>query len=90
MAGITLKEGLNERNISLTPIAPVMATLQGIVSDSSTGARIAEALVQLLDAAGAVIASDYSDSQGVYIIANVNPGTYRLVCRKEGYQTKEI
>lgn len=85
MATVTLKSGLNEANIKLTPIAPapLPAHLAGTVKDAKTGALLAGAKV-LLDSE-----VQFTDVNGVFNFLDLAPGTYNFTVEKEGYVTYE-
>lgn len=80
---ITLTAGQSKPlNVSLTPvyIPPETATLNGHVTDASTGAPIAGARVELIG-----LAYDLTDAQGFYEITNIPPGTYNGKVTASGY-----
>lgn len=62
------------------------ATLEGIIQDQS-GAAIAGATVEILDANNKVIASTTSDVSGVYRFAALPAGKYRLRATSSGFNT---
>lgn len=62
------------------------ATLEGIIQDQS-GAAIAGAKVEILDANNKVIASTTSDASGVYRFAALPPGKHRLRATSPGFST---
>ena len=81
MVDITLVEGNNELNISLTPIAPLVANLYGVVTDASTGYALQ----------GVKVALDslvtYTDSSGYYSFTNLSVGAHTVKFEKTGYET---
>ena len=79
MNDITLHEGNNELNIQLTPLAPSMANLYGLVTDIDTGLPIANARIDL-DGFTA-----YSNGNGEYAFEGLTPGAYSGEVTKEGY-----
>lgn len=87
---ITLEAGINQLNINLTPILVEVATLSGVVADDATKLPIESAMVKLFDLAGSLISSDLSGADGVYVIADITPGTYMVTCEKAGYNTKQF
>lgn len=78
---ITIHEGNNELNITLTPIPPALATLTGQVVDVVTGLPLAGVKVVL---GGSI---HYTDSNGFYNYTNLTPGDYSISFEKAGYQT---
>jgi len=63
--------------------------ITGAVVDAS-GAVIAGATVQILNADGTVQKTAQSDKNGVFIFAGLQPGNYRLVASNQDFETKEI
>ena len=78
---ITLVEGTNTLNTPMTPIAPPLASLYGIVTDGSTGQPLSGVLVELGGA------PTQTDSSGGYAFPNIQPGDYVITFSKDGYQT---
>jgi hypothetical protein len=72
-----------------TSDTPYPPQLSGTVVDTS-GAVIAGATVQVRSANGAVRITKQSDTNGSFIISGLPPGSYRLVVRSPGFETKEI
>lgn len=85
---ITLVEGLNSLDVSLTPVyvPPPTATLQGTVTDADTGYAIAGVLVEVVGTAF----SAYTNSSGVYSIAGIPVGTYVIRFSHADYETLEV
>jgi uncharacterized membrane protein len=77
---VILKEGNNELNVNLEPVAAPMATLYGVVVDADTGQALAGVIVTV----GGLTTT--TDSQGRYSIS-MTPGSYTVSFEKEGYQT---
>ena len=89
---ITLTAGLNELNVSLTPVAPpptVYATLFGRVTNAQTGAVLSGVTVSLWSPDGTeLLLQKTTDSGGNYKMENIYPGNYLVVFEKAGYQTQ--
>lgn len=81
MADIVLYEGNNELNVGLTPIAPAVANLYGVVADGDTGHALEGVKVTIN---GLVT---YTDSLGRYTFEGLTPGSYTITFEKEGYET---
>lgn len=65
-----------------------VTTIRGIVTDSVTGEPIDSAVIQIGDTLRSL--EFYTDSSGTYgVFAGIGYGTYRLTCRKDGYDTKQ-
>ncbi len=77
---ITLHEGENQLNVQLTAVPPPVATLSGIVTETTTGASLSGVKVTI---AGV---SAYTDSNGRYGFTGT-PGSFALTFEKAGYQT---
>jgi len=91
MGDITLREGLNELNVTLTPVPPPLATLYGVVTDAETGAPLAGVSVSLWDPAETeLLASTTTDSYGSYRLENILPGNYVIYFSKENYETVKM
>lgn len=80
---ITLREGLNELNVGLTPVyvPPPVAQLTGVVTDSKTAYPIQGVKVTL---DGLV---QYTNAQGVYYFDGLEPSSYSIKFEKDGYKT---
>ncbi|MBA7558439.1 hypothetical protein ES708_00042 [subsurface metagenome] len=79
---VTLVEGNNEVNVSLTPIAPVLANLYGTVTDAETGLPLVSVKVTI-DSLTA-----YTNASGNYSFEGLTPGVaYTITFEKEGYET---
>jgi large repetitive protein len=69
-----------------TVVTPLLASIGDTVWFDANGnnvldatdTRIRGALIELLNASGAVIATNVTDSNGTYGFANLNPGTYQV------------
>ncbi len=81
MEDIVIYEGTNEQNVGLTPIAPPVANLYGVVTDAQTGYALQGVKVTL---DGLVT---YTDSLGRYAFDGLTPGGYTLTFEKDGYET---
>jgi len=82
MGDIILAEGVNELNISLTPIALPLANLYGIVTDADTGLALSGVKVTI---DGLVT---YTDGSGAYGFEGLSPGGYTIIFEREGYVTE--
>ncbi|MFQ5823035.1 MAG: DUF2271 domain-containing protein [bacterium] len=61
-------------------------SMNGTVQDAATGAPLENATVQLKE--GNVVRYEItSNASGLYSINNIQAGTYKLVCSKQGYET---
>ena len=81
MADITLYEGTNELNVGLTPIAPPVANLYGVVTDAQTGYRLSGVKV-IIDGL-----TTYTNANGEYALEGLAPGSYTIEFSKAGYHT---
>jgi len=69
--------------------ASYATTLSGIVSDSSSGTKLANAIVSLRSTTGGTLFRDTTDATGAYSIANVvTPGALTLRATASGYVQK--
>ncbi len=66
-----------------------LSAVSGIVTDSS-GAVIANATVQVLNANGTAIRTVHSERNGSFLISGLVAGTYRCVISSPGFEVKEI
>ncbi|MBA7483250.1 hypothetical protein ES707_18761 [subsurface metagenome] len=82
MGDITLVEGNNVLNASLTPIPPPVANLYGVVTDASTGYPLSGVKVTI---DGLVT---YTDASGNYGFEGLAPGSYEVRFEKDGYETE--
>jgi len=80
MEDITLHEGNNPQDVSLTPIV-VLANLYGVVTDAETGNPIYGVLVTIDGL------TTYTDAGGNYGFEGLTPGGYTLTFEKSGYET---
>ncbi len=85
MSDIVLVEGLNELNVAMTPLAPGLTKLFGVVTDAESGNAIIGVKVSIRDL------FTYTDSLGYYLIAHIyeplTPGSYTVTFEKLGYKT---
>lgn len=81
MGDIILAEGNNVQNVGLTPIAPPVANLYGVVTDAETGLPLPSVKVTI----DGVIC--YTDASGNYGFTGLTPGSYTITFEKEGYET---
>lgn len=79
---VTLVEGNNELNVSLTPIAAPVANLYGVVTDAETGLALAGVKVTIDDQVA------YTDSNGAYAFVGLSPSSYTITFEKDGYETE--
>jgi hypothetical protein len=77
---INIVSGQNTLNVEMIPIV-VKGTLNGKVTDSTTGLGISGVAVNL----AGVIAN--TDSNGNYAFYDITPGNYTITFTKSGYQT---
>jgi hypothetical protein len=68
------------------PQAPPPVAVTGVVQDQ-TGAVLAAATVELVNAAGAVIQTTAADEAGLFRFERVAPGQYELRARYEGFKS---
>lgn len=64
------------------------ASITGIVSDKS-GAVVANAAIDLVNVATQGASKTASNSSGVYSLAGISPGTYRITVSAPGFQTEQ-
>jgi iron complex outermembrane receptor protein len=74
--------------VSLT--AQQTGTITGRVTDAESGNPLAGASIEVVSAAGRVVATGLSDQQGSFRIANVPVGTYTLVFMNLGHQSSRV
>src|SRR5579884_3694005 len=79
--------GAEDRRASSEKAGPQQ--LSGTVVDAS-GAAIAAANVQLQSAAGSVLMTTQSDTNGLFSIAGLRAGDYRLLVSHANFETQEI
>ncbi len=61
-------------------------SLTGNITDA-TNAPIAGAKVEALNVETGIIKSDVSDVRGIYVINELQPGTYRVTISNQGFAT---
>ncbi len=89
---VTLVEGINELNVSLTPVElpPVLASLTGLVTDADIKEPIQGAKVSLDGAipkdAGWTTIYTTTNSNGEYLFEGLEPRNYTITFEKEGYK----
>ncbi|WJX02526.1 carboxypeptidase-like regulatory domain-containing protein [Priestia aryabhattai] len=69
-------------------LTPNSATITGTVLDSVTSTPIANALVQVLNSQGVLLASVLTDATGQYLVFGLNEGEYRVVVSADNYDTQ--
>lgn len=84
MASIVLYEGNNELNVGLTPIAPPVANLYGVVTDGETSYPLSGVKVTIDGL------TTYTDASGNYGFTGLTPGSYAIEFSKDGYETLEM
>lgn len=85
---ITLVEGNNEVNVAMTPIAPPVARLFGVVTDAETGLPLVGVSVDLFSPDETeLIVHTTTNSSGYYLMDNIYPSSYVVYFRKDGYET---
>ncbi|HEX4953567.1 MAG TPA: carboxypeptidase regulatory-like domain-containing protein [Thermoanaerobaculia bacterium] len=65
-----------------------LGSVEGRVLDSITGLPLYDAFVSLRNAAGTSLRYDYTDSQGRYQLAGVDPGSYYLMAEEYRFETR--
>lgn len=73
-----------------SPLAAQTGILTGRVTEASTGAPLAGARVELVNAAGQNGGSGTSGQDGQFRLANLQGGTYSLVVTLIGYETRRL
>ncbi len=74
-------------SVTLLVRAQSSGGLSGVVKDAN-GAAVAQAMVNLLNAHQAPVATTTTDAQGRFTLGNVAPGAYELLIGKNGYEPK--
>jgi hypothetical protein len=72
---------LTRKAKAVTPPSPGLATLFGYVTDSKNASKLANVRVSLNDHAV------YTDSSGMYVFTDIQPGDYGITFDKTGYKT---
>lgn len=69
-------------------LLPIPATITGTITNAQTGTPIASTNVEVrvLDANGVLIASVFSDRNGIYSVQNLGSGTYSVVVSAANFQ----
>ena len=62
------------------------ATIQGVVTDQS-GARVASARIKVTNVGTGIAQTLETNTQGVYAVPSLTPGTYRIEAAKPGFAT---
>ena len=78
---VTITEGLNQLNVQMVMLT---GTLQGTVTDSTTGLPISGVTVILNGK------STSTNANGNYSIMGIVPGLYGIRFEKSGYQTIQL
>ena len=78
---VTLYEGNNTLDVQMVPIAPPVANLYGVVTDTETGYPLSSVKVSI---AGL---TTYTNANGEYGFTGLNPGAYTIQFSKDGYET---
>lgn len=86
-----MPEESDQRSIFLAGGAPEalareLSDISGVVTATTTAQPIPYAGLHLLDCAGMVLYNTRSGHNGVFQLSDVQPGSYELVCVKEGYK----
>lgn len=71
--------------INGNPPAPLPGKITGVLVNADTGAPIAGAAVELVDANGGVVAGGVTDANGGYVFENLPAGGYTLRYTADGY-----
>ncbi|SDW98907.1 Carboxypeptidase regulatory-like domain-containing protein [Marininema mesophilum] len=74
-----------QRNISLPPNS---GTLSGTITDSMTGAPLANASIKVVGPEGFTVAETLSALDGSYSVTGLQPGVYSVTFTEEGYASK--
>lgn len=82
---VVLTEPLPATNAVTLFLNPSPGNLQGFVTDIFTGLPIQGVAINLVDIAGAVVASAVSGQDGSYSFSGINPGTYTVVADALNY-----
>jgi len=86
---ITIGVGDTLSGVDFT-LRPNFASLDGRITDSSTGASVEGGLVVATELTTGNGGSAYSDPQGYYLIQNLIPGTYRVSVTHPSYQQASL
>lgn len=86
-----MPEESDQRSIFLAGGAPEalareLSDISGVVTATTTAQPIPDAGLHLLDCAGMVLYNARSGHDGAFQLSDVQPGSYELVCVKEGYK----
>lgn len=65
------------------------ATVSGLITDS-TGAIVPSAEVQLQNVAQGVSQTATTNNAGIYVFASVQPGSYQITVRKQGFKQVDL
>src|SRR4051794_33727206 len=65
------------------------ATVSGIVTDP-TGAVVPNVKVTMTDSERGVSVSTITNQDGVYVINNLTPSTYRITAESPGFETHQL
>ncbi|MFF2481384.1 carboxypeptidase regulatory-like domain-containing protein [Paenibacillus sp. NPDC058071] len=68
-------------------LAPDPGSIQGIVTDSSTGAPLTSTIINVKDKNGLQVASTLVDNSGQYIVNGLPPGAYTIVVNSLAHQS---
>ncbi len=86
-----MPEESDQRSIFLAGGAPEalareLSDISGVVTATTTAQPIPDAGLHLLDCAGMVLYNARSGHDGAFQLSDVQPGSYEVVCMKEGYK----
>lgn len=77
-------------NIALSPDPRTAKnTLYGLVLDQVTGIRLSNAAVIISDSLGQTAATTQTDSDGEYLLGEIDNGSYSIIAEKAGYELPE-
>lgn len=65
--------------------APDAVRIEGRILDAETGARVAEALVQVAEEGGSVLGQGVADGQGAFVFDDLTSGTLQIRVQHVGY-----
>ncbi|MDZ7260905.1 MAG: carboxypeptidase regulatory-like domain-containing protein, partial [candidate division KSB1 bacterium] len=86
---ITIGVGDTLSGVDFT-LTPNVASLDGRITNSSTGAGIENALVVVTETSSGQGGSIHSNAQGNYLIQNLSPGIYKITVTHPSYQEKSL
>ncbi|WWB87080.1 carboxypeptidase regulatory-like domain-containing protein [Priestia aryabhattai] len=67
-------------------LLPQVGTIRGKVTDSSSGAPLANTRIRVINASGVVVTTTQTDINGNYLLSNLAAGTYQIITSNVDYQ----